>query len=48
MSIIQAWERNGDENTCTVCDSRTFCPTYRDGLARKNGELQPRVTSVKD
>ncbi|MCP4542412.1 MAG: PD-(D/E)XK nuclease family protein [Chloroflexi bacterium] len=27
--VLSTWEKNAtDENTCTRCDSRTFCPSY--------------------
>lgn len=48
MSVTQAWERNSnDENTCVVCDSRTFCPDYQKTYAKKHGESQPRLPGVR-
>jgi hypothetical protein len=46
-SILDAWNRNPDEEaTCTVCDSRTYCPDYQQHYARKTGEKQPRLPFV--
>lgn len=46
--IRDAWERNAsDESTCTVCDSRTFCPDYLATYAHKTGEMQPRLPAVR-
>jgi hypothetical protein len=47
-SVIQAWERNHhEEQTCVVCDSRTFCPDYQAHYAGRHGERRPRVPAVK-
>ncbi len=47
-SVIDSWERNSnDESSCTVCDSRTFCPDYQAKFARKHGELRPRLPAVR-
>jgi hypothetical protein len=28
--VLSTWEKNAsDESTCTACDSRTFCPSYK-------------------
>jgi len=27
--VLAMWEKNpSDEDTCTACDARTFCPSY--------------------
>lgn len=47
QSIMQAWSRNPDEEaTCTVCDSRTYCPDFQQNYAKKTGEKQPRLPFV--
>ena len=47
-SVIEAWERNHhEEQTCVVCDSRTFCPDYQAHYAGRHGERKPRVPAVK-
>jgi hypothetical protein len=47
-SVIEAWERNPhEEQTCVVCDSRTFCPDYQAHYAGSHGERKPRVPAVK-
>ena len=39
--IINSWERNAsDEDTCTRCDSRTFCPAY-------STENLPRLPAIR-
>lgn len=46
--ILKAWERNAtDENTCVVCDSRTYCPDYQTQYAGRHGEKQPRLPGVR-
>lgn len=46
-SLLDAWTRNpGEEATCTVCDSRTYCPDFQLHYARKTGEKQPRLPFV--
>lgn len=46
--VLQAWDRNStEENTCVVCDSRTYCPDYQAKYAKKHGETQPRLPAVK-
>ena len=46
--IMKAWERNSSmENTCVVCDSRTFCPDYQKQYAAKHGEKTPRIQELK-
>lgn len=46
--VLQAWTKNSkQEQTCTVCDSRTYCPEYQAKYARKNSEFEPRLPSVK-
>jgi hypothetical protein len=47
-SVTKAWDRNcNDESTCTVCDSRTFCPDYQKKFAGKHNERAPRLTAVR-
>lgn len=47
QSILTAWYRNPDEEaTCTVCDSRTYCPDFQKHYAKKAGEKQPRLPFV--
>lgn len=46
-TLLKAWSRNPDEEaTCTVCDSRTYCPDYQVHYAKKTGEKQPRLPFV--
>ena len=46
--VVDSWEKNPSyENTCTVCDFRTFCPAYRKTYARKHDESQPKLPSVR-
>jgi hypothetical protein len=45
--VLTAWTRNSsDENTCIVCDSRTYCPEYQVKYAVKHGETKPRLPGV--
>lgn len=47
-SVLNAWERNAEEEqTCVVCDSRTFCPDYQREYAAKHGDKLPRAPAVK-
>lgn len=47
QSIVRAWSRNpGEEATCTVCDSRTYCPDFQQNYAKKTGEKQPGLPFV--
>lgn len=46
--VLQAWDRNSsEEDTCVVCDSRTFCPDYQAKYARRHNETEPRLPAVK-
>lgn len=46
--VLQAWTKNsGEESSCVVCDSRTYCPDYRKKYAKKNGELEPRLPAIR-
>jgi hypothetical protein len=46
--VLQAWTKNSNqEDTCVVCDSRTFCPEYQKKYAKKHGETEPRLPGVK-
>jgi hypothetical protein len=46
--VLQAWTKNSsEEQTCVVCDSRTFCPDYQAKYAQKHGETRPRLPAVK-
>jgi hypothetical protein len=46
--VLQAWTKNStEEQTCVVCDSRTFCPDYQKKYAKKHGETEPRLPGVK-
>lgn len=48
MGVIEAWERNSDEEqTCVVCDSRTYCPDYQHRYAKSRRETEPRLPGVK-
>jgi len=48
MSVLQAWTKNSaQEDTCVVCDSRTFCPDYQKKYAKKHGETEPRLPGVE-
>lgn len=39
--IIRSWDTNAvDEDTCTACDARTFCPDYAE-------ESEPRLPGVR-
>lgn len=40
-TVLKTWEKNAmDENTCKACDSRTYCPAYRQ-------ENKPSLPSVR-
>jgi hypothetical protein len=46
--VLQAWTKNSsEEQTCVVCDARTFCPDYRAKYAVRHNETQPRLPAVK-
>jgi hypothetical protein len=46
--VLQAWTKNStEEQTCVVCDCRTYCPDYRAKYARKHGETQPKLPAIK-
>jgi hypothetical protein len=46
--VLQAWTKNSnEEQTCVVCDSRTYCPDFRAKYAKKHGETEPRLPAVK-
>lgn len=48
LPVLQSWDKNStDENTCVVCDSRTYCPEYQAKYAKKHGETQPRLPGYK-
>ncbi|MFY9811618.1 PD-(D/E)XK nuclease family protein [Aquabacterium sp.] len=48
VTVLQAWERNAEEEqTCVVCDSRTYCPDYQVSYASKHGEKEPRIPAVR-
>lgn len=45
--VLQAWTKNSnEEQTCVVCDSRTYCPEYQRLFAAKHGEKEPRLPGV--
>jgi len=47
-AVIQAWTKNStQEDTCVVCDSRTFCPDYQAKYAKKHNETEPRLPAFK-
>lgn len=46
--VLQAWTKNSnEEQTCVVCDSRTFCPDYQAKYAKRHNETEPRLPAVK-
>ena len=46
--VMQAWERNAtDDNTCTVCDSRTYCPDYQKAFGHAMGDTHPKLPGFK-
>lgn len=46
--VMEAWERNAsDENTCTVCDSRTYCPDFQKTFGHTTGDTHPRLPGFK-
>jgi hypothetical protein len=46
--VMDAWERNAtDENTCTVCDSRTFCPDFQQAFGLATGDTHPKLPGFK-
>lgn len=48
QSVLVSWERNAtDENTCTVCDSRTYCPDYQKSIAKNSGDTHPKLPGFK-
>lgn len=48
MPVLQAWTKNSqEEQTCVVCDARTFCPDYQAKYAAKHNETVPRLPAVK-
>ena len=47
-TLLTAWDRNpNDEDTCVVCDSRTFCPDYQARYAVTHDEVTPRLPGKK-
>lgn len=47
-SVLHSWTKNSnEEQTCVVCDSRTFCPEYQMKYAQKHNELAPRLPGVR-
>jgi hypothetical protein len=48
LPVLQAWDKNSnEEQTCVVCDSRTYCPDYQAKYATKHNETEPRLPAVK-
>lgn len=46
--VMEAWERNAaDENTCTVCDSRTYCADFQKVYGRLTGDTHPKLPGFK-
>lgn len=46
--VMEAWERNAtDDNTCTVCDSRTYCPDYQKAFGHATGDTHPKLPGFK-
>jgi hypothetical protein len=46
--VLQAWDKNSsEEQTCVVCDSRTFCPDYQKKYAQRHNEMQPRLPAYQ-
>lgn len=46
--VLQAWDKNSsEEQTCVVCDSRTFCPDYQAKYAKRHNETEPRLPAFK-
>jgi hypothetical protein len=46
-SILKSWPKNpGDQSTCTVCDSRTWCPSFSKNYAGGKPVL-PELPKVK-
>jgi len=46
--VLTAWTKNSsDEDTCVLCDSRTYCPDYQANYAKKHGEMEPRLPAVR-
>jgi hypothetical protein len=47
-NVLQAWTKNSSqEDTCVVCDPRTYCPDYQAKFAKKHNETEPRLPAVK-
>ena len=45
--VLKSWERNpAEEQTCVVCDSRTFCPDYQTKYASRHGS-QPKIPGIR-
>lgn len=45
--VLKSWERNpAEEQTCVVCDSRTFCPDYQTKYASRHGS-QPKIPAIR-
>ena len=48
FNLLGAWDRNSsDENTCVLCDSRTFCPDYKTKYSKKHNDLTPKLPQKK-
>jgi hypothetical protein len=46
--VMEAWERNAsDDNTCTVCDSRTYCTDYQMAFGHAIGDTHPKLPGLK-
>jgi hypothetical protein len=46
--VLAAWTKNSsEEDTCVVCDSRTYCPDYQAKYAKKHNETEPRLPAVR-
>ena len=45
--VLKSWERNpAEEQTCVVCDSRTFCPDFQKKYVSQHGS-KPKVPSIR-
>jgi hypothetical protein len=46
--VMEAWECNAtDDNTCTVCDSRTYCPDFQKAFGQATGDIRPKLPGFK-
>lgn len=46
-TLLEAWDRNPqDEDSCVLCDARTFCPDFQRHYAKRHNQVEPPVPGV--